>query len=907
MSLLDAIRYRVRAVLDREGLEAERAEEFRFHQSLEQQQRKHDGLSTDEARIASHRVFGSEVYYQEEVRQMSFAARLESFSRNARLGVRSLARAPEFTIATVLTLGLGIGGLTAVAALVKSVMLTPLPFPDADRLVGVWVNYPKIGVEANDHSDATYHLFREYARSTAAVGAFDVDQVNLSEGDSPERVTAVRATAGFFQVLGATPVLGRFYSGEEDRPGGAAVVVLSEGLWRRRYGSDPAVIGRVVTLDGQATEVIGVMPAALVYPNPQVQLWVPMRFDPASVLPASTSHSIIARLRDGVTHEATQADLQQAQNRLPDVYPDAGFGFNTRQYMEVADPRVIVHSLRDDVVGDIGDVLWVLAGTAAFVLLVACANVATLFLMRAESRQREAAVAMALGSRHGLSARFMIEGLLLGAAGAVLGFAVASGAIGALVRTSSADIPRLGEVGLDAPLVIGIAGLALLLGLACSLLPVNRLRTLQVSIVLRSGGRAATGSRDRQRARQALVVAQVALAFALLAGSGLLARTWLELRAVQPGFDAGSVLTFRVALPSATYPELPEITRFFERARDRLAALPGVEDVSLTTNVPLGTSPPGNNTFFLQDKPDGDLAKMNASISFVASDYFRALRIPILAGRSFDRLDPDRLSDEVVVSAALAKAQYGDDPNAAIGRQIRLAPTVPWTTIVGVVGDVRVLSLERPPRETIYLPPNTSWFSMGSAGPAEAKLARMLLPRAMSIVIRTSGRPSDLAPSARAAMRELDPSLPLYEFAPMAEVVDASMARTTFTAWMLAAAAAIALLLGVIGVYGVIAYTVGMRTREIGLRLALGARPGLVRMMIVNQGVRLVAAGIIAGLALTFMLTRSLQALLYGVSHNDPATLLLVTAMLGGAALFAAWIPATRAGRVDPAVTLGGD
>ena len=907
MSLFDAIRYRVRSIMDRDAMEAEREAEFRFHQSLEQQQRKHEGLNTDEARIASHRVFGSEVYYQEEVRQMSFASRLEAFSRNARLGLRSLARAPEFTVATVLTLGLGIGGLTAVGALVKSVMLTPLPFPDADRLVGVWIAFPKYKLEANDHSDATYHLFREYARTIASVAAFDLGQSNLSEGDTPERISAVNATAGFFQVLGAKPVVGRFYTAEEDRPGAASVAVLSEGLWRRRYGGDPSVIGRVVSIDGRPTEVIGVMPAALAYPNPRVQLWQPMRFDPASVLPASTDHAIIARLREGVTLEAAEADLQQAENRLPEVYPDAGFGFSTKQYMELANPQMKVHPLRDDVVGDVGQVLWVLAGTAAFVLLVACANVATLFLMRAESRQREAAVCMALGSRRGLSARFMVEGLLLGGAGAVLGFAVAGAAIGALVRTSGADIPRLDEVGLDLPLVIGIAGLALLLGFACSLLPVNRLRTLQVSTVLRSGGRAATGSRDRQRARQTLVVAQVALAFALLAGSGLLARTWLELRAVQPGFDASSVLTFRVALPSATYPGIPEITRFLENARERIAALPGVETVGLTTSVPLGTTPPGNNTYFLQDKSDADLTRQNASISFVVGDYFSALRIPLLAGRGFDHLDPDKASNEAVVSAGLAKAHYGDDPNAAIGRQIKLAPTVPWLTIVGVAGDVRILSLEQAPKETIYLPANTSWFDMGSMGAAEASLGRRLMPRAMALVIRASGSPSDLGASARAAIRELDPSLPLFEFSPMAEVVNASMARTTFTAWMLAAAAAIALLLGVIGVYGVIAYTVGMRTREIGLRLALGARPSLVRMMIVNQGVRLVAAGIVAGLALTFMLTRSLQALLYGVSHNDPATLLLVTAMLGGAALFAAWIPATRAGRVDPAVTLGGD
>jgi predicted permease len=702
-------------------------------------------------------------------------------------------------------------------------------------------------------------------------------------------------------------LIGRFYTADEDRPGAPSVVVLSEGLWRRRYGGDPSVVGRVITIDGQPTEVVGVMPAALAFPDARAQLWIPMRFDPANVLPASTSNTVFARLAPGMTLDAARADFQQAFDRLPEVYPDAGFGFTTRQYVDIASPRMVVRPLRDVVVGDVGNLLWVLMGVAGFVLLVACANVATLFLMRAEARQREAAVCMALGARSGLSARLMVEGLLLGAAGAVLGFGVASAAIKVLVGTTAAGIPRLDEVGFDLPLSLTIAGLALLLGLACSLLPVSRLRTLQVSSVLRAGGRAATGSRDRQRVRQTLVVAQVALAFALLAGSGLLARTWMQLRAVEPGFDGGPVLTFRVALPPVTYHTSGDITRFYENASDQLAGLPGVQAVGVASGVPLGNGGSGNNTYFLQDQPGVDVAKQNAMIVFSTGDYFRAMGIPVLAGRGFNRLDPDQPSNESIVSASLARQHWGDDPNAAIGRQIRLAPIVPWTTIVGVVGDVRARSLEQEPITMIYLPPNSSWFTMGLNGRAEGRLAEALLPRAMTIAVRTSGIPGDIAGPARAAMRTLDPSLPLFEFAPMGEVVSASMARTTFTAWMLAAAAAIALLLGVIGVYGVIAYTVGMRTREIGLRLALGARPGGVRMMIVNQGVRLVAAGIVVGLGLTFLLTRSLQALLYGVSHNDPATLLLVTAMLGGAALLAAWIPATRAGRVDPAVTLGGD
>lgn len=609
MSLLDAIRYRMRAVFARADVEAEREAEFRFHQSLEQQQRHHEGLSPEEARRAARRRFGNATAYHQEVRQMSVASRLEAFARNVRLGLRSLARSPEFTLAGVLTLGVGIGSLTAVAVLVKSVMLTPLPFPESSRLVGVWTVVPRFGIQTPLTSDAAYLVMKSFSTSLQEIGSWDVTQVNLSDGDNPERVRGANATASFFRALGISPLLGRFYTEEEDRPGGPQVVILSEGLWRRRYGGDPTIVGRMVMIEGQPTEVLGVLPAGLSHPDQRIQLWLPKRLDPTNVLPTSTTHAVLARLKPGTTMDRARPDLQQALQRLPEVYPDAGFGFSTRQYMDMADPRIVLHPLRDDVVGDIGNLLWVLAGTAAFVLLVACANVATLFLVRAEARQREAAVCLALGARGGLTSRLLVEGLLLGTLGAV----------------------------------------------------------------------------------------------------------------------------------------------------------------------------------------------------------------------------------------------------------------------------------------------------------PEARLAEQLLPRAMTFVLRTDGAPDDLAPSARALMRRLDPMLPLFEFAPMAGVVSASMARTTFTAWMLAAAAGIALFLGVIGVYGVIAYMVGMRTREIGLRLALGARPGLVRRMIVNQGVRLVGAGIVAGLALTFMLTRSLQALLYGVSHNDPVTLLVVTAALGGAAILAAWIPATRAGRVDPAVTMGGE
>jgi predicted permease len=448
----------------------------------------------------------------------------------------------------------------------------------------------------------------------------------------------------------------------------------------------------------------------------------------------------------------------------------------------------------------------------------------------------------------------------------------------------------------------------LLVGVGLSLLPARRLASAGVMSVLRSGGRGSIGGRERQRVRQLLVAGQVALAFALLAGSGLLARSYRELREVRPGFEPEGVLSFRVALPEATYRTAAAATRLYQEALDRLAALPGVVAVGGASRAPLGPGGDWGNTILIEDRPSADLTPTIGRGVVVTGDHFAALGMRLLAGRTFGPVDPDRRLEEVVVSAGFAEREWGDaSGTAAIGRRIRLNPQAPWLTIIGVVGDVRRASLAMPPEPTFYLPTTTTWVAGGSGSPQEARIAALTVPRQLTVLIRTSGRPSDLAGAVRATMREVAPALPLFDLAPMTRVVSASMVRTTFTGWMLAAAAAIALLLGVIGVYGVIAYTVGMRTREIGLRLALGARPAAVRLMVVRQGVGLVAAGILAGLALTVLLTGTMQALLFGVSRHDPATLVGVTLTLGAAALAASWLPAARAGRVDPAVTLAGE
>jgi len=911
VSILDALRYRLKTVFRRRVADAERAEEMRFHLSLEEMQKRHTGVEPEEARNASRRGFGNVTAYREEVRRMGLGAALDTGWRNVRYAVRSLSRAPGFAFAAVLTLGLGLGGMTAMGVVVDAVLLSPLPVPDPSRVFAVSIMFSKLGVDRASLSDAAFFTLQRFIRSAEHLGVYRGEDVNLSEGTEPERVAAARVSAGFLRVLAAPPLVGRLVDDSDDLPGSAAVVILSEALWRRRFAGDPAIIGRAIRVDGRLREVIGVAPAWVRYPREDVQLWLPLGLDPAKVVPASSRFDVITRLRPSVGQEAAQRDFQQALDRMPSLYPDAGFGYSTQQLFDVAGYRIVLTPLRDDVVGDVGSSLWVLAGAAFFVLLVGCANVATLFLVRAEARRREAAVRAALGAgRSGLVSHTLTEAMVLTTLGAGLGLLLTAAGVHFLSRAGAGRLPRLAELSIGGGLMIAVIALTVVVGLGCGALAVARLWTLPTASVLRSGGRGATGGLDRQRARKMLVATQVALAFTLLAGSGLLARTYWKLRAVQPGFDPTNVLAFRVGLPSSSYPGAAAVARFYQTARDRLAAIPGVRAVGAVSKLPLGPGYVSGNTIWLEDRPNDDFSGNSGNLVFASGDYFEAMGIPVLAGRVLDRVDPDRPLAEVVVSASFARHFWGDSMGTTVvGRRIRFAPTIPWQTIVGVVGDVRNQSLDQPPDRLVYLPSTIAWVPLrgDSAQGGVASAWFDYLPRVMSIVVAVRGDPAAIAATARATIRSLDPTLPLFDVAPMAEVLSASLARTTFTGWMLAGAAGIALLLGILGVYGVVAYTASLRTREIGLRLTLGARPAQIRAMLAGQGMRLVGAGILGGVALTLVLTRSLQTLLFGVERNDPATLIAVGLALGSAAFLAILIPALRAGRVDPAVTLAAE
>ena len=497
---------------------------------------------------------------------MGSMERLDAVRRDLRFALRRLLRAPGFTVASVLTLALGIGGVTAIGTVVNAVLLQPLPYAEPGRLVGVWQAVTKAGIPQAVLSDAEFFAFRRLGRAAQDLGAYFSTEANLSDASAPERVPAAAVSAGIFAALRVAPLLGRVITEADDQPGGPPVVVLSEGLWRRKLGAAPDVLGRALEIDGQAHQVIGVMPSRLAFPQGDIQLWLPLALDPAKAAVTSANLTLIARLRPGFSPDAAQRDFQQALDRIPELYPNACCGFSTWQWLELARPRVLVHPLRDDVVGDIGRVLWVLLGTAGFVLLVACANVASLFLVRAEARQREMAVRVALGAgRAGVVSQFAGEGLVLAGVGAAVGLGLTAVAIRLLARSGAVRIPRLGEVAVNGTTLALAAILTVLVGLGCSLLPIRRFQAGSVAPLLRSGGRTATGGRDRQRARQILVVAQVALAFALLAGSGLLARTFRELRAVRPGLtdvDLAHIVLRHTAMSAACARVSPTLVVF---------------------------------------------------------------------------------------------------------------------------------------------------------------------------------------------------------------------------------------------------------------------------------------------------------------------------------------------------------
>jgi predicted permease len=805
---------------------------------------------------------------------------MSDFANEVWQAARALLRRPGYAAAAVLTLGLGIGANVAIFTVVNTVLLRPLSYPESERIVQIRHHAPGLRLPELNNSPGLIELYREEATTLQVVTATHIHDANLTGGGSqPARVRVVEADVEFFDVFGTRPMLGRAFAPIDVTRDAAPVAILMHDAWRSRFGGDERVIGSRIELNGESTEVIGVMPKAFVYPDPETVALVPGWLNTEQGFGAFGIRGL-ARIRQGATLESARAELTVLQGRIPERWTDLTPGF-----LEGAGWTVSVNTLRDLTVEDIERALWVLFGTVGLVLLIAGANVANLFLVRAEARQREMAIRSALGAnRRRLASTFISESLLLGIGGGVVGAALAWSGVGLLVSTGPTGLPRLHEIGIDATALAFGAVLSLAAGILLGAMPLTGRHAASMASTLREGGRTATAGRARHRARNLLIISQVAMALVLLAASGLMLRSVLRLAAVDPGVDPEGVLTVGVAFGDTGDPGA--VATFYDRVLEEIAAIPGVESVGAINALPLAPVGLNGGSFDIESRPRPDDAiPPTAMYSVVMPGFFETAGIDVLEGRYPERRDHTGGAPVTWISETFAREHF---PDGALGERIQFNDTS-WNEIVGVVSDVRTFGLREDVGRMAYLPIST-------AAIADRDL--------MHVVVRTRADAAALLPSIRNAVARVNAGVPLTSVRTMDEVVASSMAQMSFTVVLLGIAAAVALLLGAIGLYGVISWVVAQRTHEMGVRIALGARPADVHAMVVRQGVALTVAGIAVGLAGALAATRLLSSLLYDVSAWDPLTFTLVPLVLLAVSLAAAWLPARRAAAADPLASM---
>jgi putative ABC transport system permease protein len=881
---LGSLYRRARALLRSESIHREIEEEMRFHVDMRAEENVRRGMSPGEARREAERRFGRLTRMKEQGYEVRGGRWLETFWRDCRYGARSLRKSPGFTAVAVLTLALGIGVNTAIFSVVNAVLINPLPYREADRIVQFWETNPLKNWTQATVAPANLFDWQEQSQSFTEVAAYmgsdkkgpGLSGLQFDAGGEPERLQGLYVTGNIFSVLGVGAVVGRTLTEEETWAGRDKVVVLSYGLWRRRFGADPKVVGRVITLDGVGREVVGVMPPGFYFPSKEAELWVPAGWNREKIAALRRPHFLraVGRLKPGVTLEQAQAEMQTIAARLEAQHPDT----NTQM-------GVGLGPLKEWIVSDVRLPLVVLLAAVAFVLLIACANVANLLLSRAAVRAREVAVRRALGAgRLRVVRQQLTESLLLALAGAGAGLLLAVWFKDLLVSLSPGDIPRLDELRLDWRVLCFTLAAALLTTLLTGLTPA--LQSIQTGLApaLKEGGQKGSTGQGR-RVRGSLVIAEVSIALVLAAGAGLTVRSFLMLREVNPGFDPNNTLTLRVSLPQSSYKDEAKEQAFFARAEQVIKGLPGVAAVGSTTLPPLkGYRWTGDMTIEGRSPEDWVREIRHKEIT---PDYFRAMGLPLLKGRFFDGSDTDKGQPTTIVNNTFARRYFpGED---AVGKRVKFGKPDegdPWETIVGVVGDEKQDSLSAEVKPEAY------------------KSHLQSAQDEMTLVVRASGDPRALAGAVREQIRALDPSVPVYDVKTMQEIVYESLARERFIMLLMALFAALALALAAVGIYGVVSYATAQRTHEIGIRMALGAQARDVLKLMVRQGLSPVLAGVGLGLLAALALTRLMSSLLYGVSATDPLTFAAVALLLTAVSLLACYLPARRATRVDPLTAL---
>ncbi len=820
---------------------------------------------------------------------------MNSTTSQLRQIVRRLWRAPIFTIVTLITLGAGVGANIAVFSVVEGVLLKPLPYPHAESLVGVWHTAPGLNLDDVNMAPSNYFIYREQNRVFEDIGMYEGDSVSVTGQGNPEQVHALDVTDGVLPILGVTPMLGRWFSRSDVQPGSPDTVMLDYGYWQRRFGGDRSIVGRVIRVDGKPRQVIGVMPKEFRFlDGEQPALFIPFQFDRNKTTLGQFSYDGIARLRPGVTLQAANTDIARM---IPIVFKSfpAPPGFSLGLF-DKARMGPKVRPLTQDVIGDVGKLLWVLMGSIGIVLLIACANVANLLLVRAEGRHQELAVRAALGASPWRIAReFLLESAVLGVFGSALGLVLAWGALRLLVALGPDGLPRLHDIGIDWTVLAFTIGVSLFCSLLFGSIPALRYAGTRVGTGLREGGRTLSQGRERHRTRNILVVIQVSLAFVLLICSGLMIRTFRALTHVDPGYDTtAKIQTVRLSISEADVPKADDVLRMQAAIAQRMAAIPGVSAVGFGNSVPMDGNQ-WSDPVWAQDRSyaDGSMPPLRR-FKFGAPGFLATLGIPLIAGRDFTWDEAYQKVPVGIVSENFAREYWGSAANA-LGKHIRVSTKDDWREIVGVIGDMHDDGMNKDAPPIAYWPTLMNHFESDDVNVRRWVAFAIRSPRAGS---------ESLMKDIRQAVWSVDANLPLTDVRTQEYFYTKSISRTSFTLVMLAIAAGIALLLGVVGLYGVIAYSASQRTREIGIRIALGAQRNTITTMFVRQGLLLAGSGVVCGLLLALAATRLLRSLLFHVSPMDPVTYGLACVALCGAAVLASYIPSRRTASVNPVEAL---
>jgi putative ABC transport system permease protein len=855
------------------------------------------GMSRKEATHAARREFGNVTLVEQDSRTVWRWPSIEEFFIDIRFGIRILRKNPGFTAVAVLTLALGIGANTAVFGVMNAVLLRPLPFKQPSRLMMLFEGIPKLGFPKMGFSAPDFAVFERAQKSFESVGAYQNKYFNISGEREPERLMAARISSSVFPMLGAEPMLGRTFTIGEDAPG-QNVVILSYGLWQRRFGADPGIIGHNLQLNRQPYTVIGVMPKAFNFPlrGPQgsepAELWVPMAFTATELEGWGTNYmnGVLARLRPGLAFEQASAEAESLSRSIGSNYPP-----ELTKAFQGAELKISMNSYHEEVVKSVRTLLLILMAAVVLVLLIACANVATLLVSRAASRQKEVALRTTLGAtRVRLLRQMLTESLLLALIGGSLGLAFAFWLKTLLLSLVPESVPLPRDIPIGGSVIVFVLAASFLTTVLFGLVPAFQVSAMALHGSLQEGGRSGTPGRLRHRLQGFFVTVEFALALVLLIGSGLLIRSFAKLLETDPGFRPDHALTLKIPVPSERYAKAPKVRQFYEQLLDRAGNLPGVKAVGLTSDLPLS----GCGTIAIQiegGRNAGGETPQAICQTWQVGNYFQTLGIPLLKGRSFTLEDRNDAQPVAIVSETAARQFWpGQDP---IGKRIRWGVYTPWQTIVGIVGDVNDEPLGQPVQLHVYRP----YLQMADLFFEDSRFGDV---RSMNLAVRSQTDPASLTSAVIGQIHSLDPDLAVAHIQTMAQVISSSVAGPRFNTLLLGVFAGVALFLAAIGIYGVMAYAVTQQTHELGIRLALGAQPRNVLLLVLRRGVRLAGVGATFGVAAALALTRLMAGLLYGVSATDPVTFSCVVILLLAIALLACYVPARRAMQVDPMVAL---